>query len=333
MSIIDISTIYDMMIARWAELSSGGKTESLRGDAVLPPCFFTRLFSGLAFALRAGRPHLPASARFFDKLRLPAAVIFHQISGIVTGKDSFRQNAAVARIISLCKGARRALHGDAYFRAFQASQNMKQLPAGRLTSLGCPRRKIQIVCSSAGARVVLNDAAARLTNGRGIVYTAHPASAVFGRVLLQLAVLLGERRFVSVEADASASALSLSKRLYRVAREAACENTCSALLYIQPAAALCGAVLGKSSVFKLTLYPRQKQAAAKIARLVFRKRNPMERGNRICSAAYINTCGHTTGSVLADTAVLHIQAAFHHADAAACDICKIAAGIARHLIS
>ncbi len=118
----------------------------------------------------------------------------------------------------------------------------------------------------------------------------HPASAVFGRVLLQLAVLLGERRFVSVEADASASALSLLPNAFTALPvKLHAKNTCSALLYIQPAAALCGFLPGKNSVFK-PLYPRQKQAAAKIARLVFRK-NPMERGNRICSAAYINTCG------------------------------------------
>ncbi len=131
------------------------------GDAVLPPCFFTRLFSGLAF-LR-GWPAPPSGfCPLFDKLRLPAAVIFHQISGIVTGKDSFRQNAAVARIISLCKRCPGALHGDAYFRAFQVSQNMKQAARRQAHLFGMPAQKDTDCLFFRRRRVVLNDATARL---------------------------------------------------------------------------------------------------------------------------------------------------------------------------
>ena len=67
---------------------------------------YTPVFGFSFFAL--GWPAPPSGfCPLFDKLRLRLPSYSTRYPGIVTGKDSFRQNAAVARIISLCKGARR----------------------------------------------------------------------------------------------------------------------------------------------------------------------------------------------------------------------------------
>ena len=62
------------------------------------------------------------------------------------------------------------------------------------------------------------------------------------------------------------------------------------------------ALLGKNSVFKLALYPRQKQAAAKIARLVFRKKPHGKRQPHLFRRLHEYLRPIPQGSVLADTA-------------------------------